>query len=118
MVCMTIAAMCFAIPASADSYIIGDADGDGEVTILDATKIQRVLADLAKDEDGMIARRGDANHDGLDILDATRIQRYLVGYNDSQQLGFNSPDETVASTEAPTSVPTDSDGWNVIIYRP
>lgn len=62
------------------TFILGDTDGDGAVTILDATKIQRVLALLMNDEDGMISLRGDSNEDGLDILDATRIQRYLVQF--------------------------------------
>ena len=65
-----------------ETYIIGDADGDGVVTIIDATRIQRVLADLVTDDDGMIALRGDANSNGLDIMDATQIQRYLVGLID------------------------------------
>ena len=67
-------------PAYADDlYLIGDADGDSELTILDATHIQRVLAGLSQtnalrdylsDVDGS----GDAT-----ILDATQIQRRLAG---------------------------------------
>ena len=68
------------------TFMLGDADGDNNITILDATKIQRVLAGLTADEDGMIALRGDSNSDGLDILDATRIQRYLAAF-DAEPVG-------------------------------
>lgn len=62
-------------------FLRGDADGDGAITILDATKVQRLLANLVDDADGMIALRGDADGDGsLNILDATRIQRAIAGF--------------------------------------
>lgn len=55
---------------------LGDADGDREVTILDATKIQRGIAGLdSKNE--IVATGADADGDGeMTVLDATRIQRY------------------------------------------
>lgn len=59
-------------------YLIGDADCDNRISIFDATKIQSVLANLDDDPDGMIALRGDINGDGLTILDATAIQRFLA----------------------------------------
>ena len=70
---------------------IGDADGDGLLDILDATRIQRVLVGLdtiADDIDrywcgginGAWKRYSDADGDGkMTILDATRIQRQLAG---------------------------------------
>ena len=58
--------------------LLGDADGDGAVTILDATRIQRRLADLVGDED-IDRANADADQDGLvTIIDATRIQRFLA----------------------------------------
>ena len=65
----------------------GDADGDGKVTIIDATKIQRLLAGLITDGDGMMALRGDSDGSGLDIMDATRIQRRLAGFTDESSIG-------------------------------
>ena len=58
---------------------IGDADLDGEVTILDATLIQRYLVDL--DPLTKIAQYlADTDGDGeITVLDATLIQRYLAG---------------------------------------
>ena len=58
--------------------ILGDADDDGEVTILDATTIQRTLASLPVESFNEAA--ADADGDGeVTILDATSIQRYLAG---------------------------------------
>ena len=58
---------------------LGDADGDGQVTILDATLIQRFLAGLCGKE-GWLLLTADADNDGeLSVMDATRIQRILAG---------------------------------------
>lgn len=57
---------------------IGDVDDDGDVTILDATAIQRHIADLPTKTFILEA----ADHDGdqsVTILDATSIQRELAG---------------------------------------
>ena len=64
---------------SAYPRLIGDSDDDGEVTILDATHIQRVLAGLDK-HDADYHAAADVDADGeVSILDATSIQRWLVG---------------------------------------
>ena len=56
----------------------GDADKDGQVTILDATRIQRFIAELDS-EDKIDKAAADADKDGqVTILDATRIQRVLA----------------------------------------
>ena len=74
---------------------VGDADGDGELTVLDATQIQRVKANLEEmDEKTDLYETGigkeseapatwkswsDADDDGsVTVLDATRIQRTLA----------------------------------------
>lgn len=57
--------------------LLGDADMDGAVTILDATRIQRWLADLVPDTD-IDKEAADISGTGITILDATRIQRYLA----------------------------------------
>lgn len=59
--------------------LIGDADGSGEVEILDATHIQRYLVALVA-EDEIDTANADADRSGdVTILDATAIQRYLAG---------------------------------------
>lgn len=61
--------------------LIGDADMDGSVTILDATRIQRWLASLVTDAD-IDKEAADITGKGITILDATRIQRYLADFDD------------------------------------
>ncbi len=60
--------------------IRGDADGDGVVTVLDVTRIQRHLIDLYPliDEDHMSAAIVSGEEE-LSIVDATLIQRFLAG---------------------------------------
>ena len=75
------------IPAAAEGsgYICGDADGSGEVSILDATAIQRTLAGLSVPR--FDERAADVDGSGMDILDATKIQRYLAGFSDAAHIG-------------------------------
>lgn len=64
---------------SGDGSLIGDADSDGQVTILDATRIQRWLADLVKDNQ-IDKKNADVDYDNqVTIIDATRIQRFIAG---------------------------------------
>ena len=58
----------------------GDADGDGTVTIMDATLIQRHLVQLSPfiEEENMAAAIV-SGEDELSIVDATLIQRFLLG---------------------------------------
>ena len=67
--------------------VIGDPDQDDEVTILDATLIQRSLADLA--ELSKIQQYlADADGDGdVSVLDATAIQRWLADLPTSELIG-------------------------------
>ena len=64
----------------ANSYLLGDADGDGDISVLDATRVQRVLAGFTFDDVESISLRGDVSEDELDIVDATLIQRWLAGF--------------------------------------
>lgn len=61
------------------TYLLGDADGDGEVSVLDATRIQRYLASLI-DETQIDIDAADVDSNGIDIIDATQIQRWLAGF--------------------------------------
>ena len=73
---------------SSDSVkLLGDADGDGEVTILDATRIQRWLADLITDDE-IDLTAADADEDGeVSILDATAVQRFIAGFDNVYGIG-------------------------------
>ena len=63
----------------ASSYLLGDADGNGDVDTVDATIVQRVATMISvpySEEQLMCA---DVDGDGvLTIVDATLIQRYIV----------------------------------------
>lgn len=69
----------------------GDADGDNELTILDATEIQLGIAQLSTTGgwcykiEGSSVYRSDIDHDGeITILDATDIQLVLAGIDNSE----------------------------------
>lgn len=58
--------------------LIGDTNGDGNVTIADATELQKYLANIVDFDDKQLAV-ADTNGDGnVDIQDATQIQKYLA----------------------------------------
>ena len=68
-------------------YVKGDADGNGVVEIVDATMIQRVLAMMESDDDGMITvRAAVSDGDELCVTDATLIQRYMALMDDPYEL--------------------------------
>ena len=67
---------------TAASLLYGDADGDGEVSILDATVIQRDLVGFEKITGECLKAAMVDGTDTLNIIDATLIQRRLVGLLD------------------------------------
>lgn len=65
------------ITIDAEDFLRGDANGDGNITILDASRISQYLLGLATIDD---MNRADANADGgVSISDASRISQYLLG---------------------------------------
>ena len=83
-----------ALVTGADSYygsehedwlLLGDADADGEVTVIDATAIQRRLADLPNDS--FCEQAADADSDTeLSVIDATQIQRWLASLSCAEDI--------------------------------
>ena len=67
------------------TYIRGDADGDGDVSSIDLAVILRKLNDMPLPY--IYVRAADINGDGLDITDATYIQRYLVEMPNPYHIG-------------------------------
>ena len=68
-----------------ESILIGDNDMDGELTIIDATKIQKYIAQLEhlwdyySDCRGVEGRFSDCDGDGeITVMDATEIQRKVA----------------------------------------
>ena len=67
-------------------YVLGDADGDGTVNIMDATAIQRRLAEMKTAS--FCRGAADADGDGdLTIFDATAIQRCLAELPTNENIG-------------------------------
>ncbi len=68
----------FSITVEDKKILVGDVDGDGKVTIIDATYIQRHLAQLATIPEDRLPC-ADTNKDTrVSILDATQIQRFIA----------------------------------------
>lgn len=111
--------------ASASEIVLGDADGDGDVTINDVTCIQRVLAELPL-IGGFSEAAADIDGNGaVEIADATLIQQWLAEMQTPYPIGtpVTVPDPTTEptiepTTEATTQSPTDADGWGRIIFQP
>ena len=63
---------------SQPQYVIGDVDGDGEVSIMDATAIQLHIAEVVLIEEDKLSA-ADADRDGdIYIMDATQIQLFVA----------------------------------------
>ena len=74
--------------AAKENLILGDVDGDGVVTIIDATAIQRWLAEFISLSDTAIAR-ADADLDGDTLItDATHIQNCVARSPGTYYLGL------------------------------
>ena len=100
------------------SLLRGDADLDDEVTILDATKIQRYLASLEDLDDDALAC-ADADTDGeVSILDATEVQRYLAGMGNPYGIDERFGGGSVNPTQAPASDPTTAQQTPSIVAQP
>lgn len=65
--------------AETQKIVLGDANGDGAISILDATEVQKLIVN----DKGMTDTQeltSDVNEDGTtSIMDATAIQKYIVG---------------------------------------
>lgn len=67
------------VPAKAANIQIGDVNGDGHITIPDATLIQKYLSGM-KSSEKFYSQYADFDRSGkIDIADATTIQKYLSG---------------------------------------
>jgi hypothetical protein len=68
-------------------YILGDANGDGIVSVGDVTAIQRHLADLEY-LDGLNLYAADADQNSVtDVSDALNIQKYIAKYDITEPIG-------------------------------
>ena len=75
-----IAAVEKSLGISSEFYVPGDVNLDGQVTVTDATLIQKHLAGLNEFDRDKQLELADVNYDGaISILDATEIQFILAG---------------------------------------
>lgn len=66
-------------PTTKPDQIIGDVNGDGSITVLDATTLQKYISGLVSLSNEQLAF-ADTNGDGsVTVLDATAIQKYIAG---------------------------------------
>ena len=69
-----------------ETLILGDANLSGDVTIIDATYIQRYLVGMTLDS--FDEKAADTNENGeVDIIDATFIQRWLADFPGYDKIG-------------------------------
>ena len=70
------------------SYLLGDADGNGEIEVTDATFIQRFVADIPTPYSNEQLMCGDVDDSGdLTIMDVTAIQYYLCHLKTPYKIG-------------------------------
>ena len=70
--------------------LLGDADGDYSITVVDATTIQKIAINLMSiaADDANAFKACDANEDGrISIKDATIVQKYIVGGYETGNVG-------------------------------
>jgi len=71
--------------------LLGDADGDYSITVVDATTIQKIAINLMSiaADDANAFKTCDANEDGrISIKDATLVQKYSVGGYETGNVGL------------------------------
>ena len=91
---------------AAESTLLGDANGDGTVSIADVTMIQRASAEVVTLTDAQ-KKAADVNGDGaVDISDATLIQQYLADLKTGYAIGEPIEEETTPTAEPTTEVTT------------
>ena len=65
---------------SQEGFVVGDVNGDGKVSITDATLLQKFLAKVEEIPEGCM-KFADVNGDGkVSVADATYIQKKLAGF--------------------------------------
>lgn len=70
-----------------NALVYGDVNIDGDITVIDATDIQKYIVGLEEfTEDSKSV--ADVDSDGVvSVMDATSIQKYIVGLEDCGRVG-------------------------------
>ena len=68
--------------------VIGDADGDGQITVKDVTEVQHYLSNMATQADQETLMFADVDNNGrLEVIDTTWLQRHLTGMPIPYEIG-------------------------------
>lgn len=108
------------IPTEAPTYpegtlLLGDANLDGEISVIDTTAIQRCVAQLITFSDSAMLCADVDGDDELTIIDATIIQRYIAQHTVAYPVGQPVEDDTEDPTtpvETTTITLNDTDAFN------
>ena len=104
--------------SSDTEYILGDADCDGQVTINDATCIQKAIA-LYKLSGDYSESAADVDGNGVvGINDVTYVQLWLANIQTPYQIGEKFAVQVEPTTQKPTGIDTDDEGWGREIFQP
>lgn len=111
-----IAALVFSSALSVSAgQLLGDADNNSEVTIVDASCIQAYLAGMEVE----VLNEAAADIDGsnvIEITDATYIQRWAASLDIPYPVGVQPTEPAPTQPTSPWS--TDPEGWGHIIFQP
>lgn len=99
---------------SGDAILYGDTDNDGEVSIIDATLIQRALVGLKELDEAAVIRGDVSGSDGLDVTDATLIQRYDARMIDRFPVEKGQGEEVTKVKNDITIEFTNNKGWTPV----
>lgn len=90
-----------AFAAKETELLTGDVNLDSEITIADATLIQKYLARICDLSDVQLENANTDNDGHISIIDATRIQEYLAYGRDFDR---KEPEETTSATQPTTRI--------------
>ena len=76
-----------------DGIILGDVDGDGRVSVVDATLLQRYVSGMIKLSDFALLAADVDGDDEVTILDASWIQRFIGSMSAPEGIGNRAGDE-------------------------
>lgn len=98
-----------------EEFMLGDVDGNGEISIADATQVQKIIAYLIEPTDEMTLA-ADVNADNMvNILDATMIQMYSGGIIGSFVSSEPSTEPTNDPSDLPPKAPVQDGEWGISV---
>lgn len=94
---------------------IGDADGDGQVTVRDVTEVQFYLSNMATQADQETLMFADVDNNGrLEVIDTTWLQRHLAGMEIPYPIGevkTETPKVTITETNLKADSVFNNEGY-------